>query len=36
VNNPTGGLDVPGWVVLVLAIGALGGAVAIAVRRWRG
>lgn len=36
VNNPAGGLDVPGWVVLVLAIGALGGAVAIAVRRWRG
>lgn len=35
VNNPTGELDVPGWVVLVLAIGALGGAVAIAVRRWR-
>ncbi|RPF26631.1 copper resistance CopC family protein [Georgenia muralis] len=36
VNNPTGGLDVPGWAVLVLAIGALAAAVAIAVRRWRG
>ena len=36
VNNPTGDLDMPGWVMLVLALGALGAAVAIAVRRWRG